>query len=72
MRMVSQDGGAWAQTRGIIALNMRGEFRYENAYMSFAPFYALKMIILPRQARDKHTENSRTDRFLIGESSYVV
>eukprot|EP01046_Picozoa_sp_COSAG06_P068266 COSAG06_NODE_18084_length_904_cov_30.700621_1_plen_86_part_10 len=35
----------------------------------FAPFY-LKRIVLPRQARDKHRENSKTEwspRFLAGE-----
>eukprot|EP01046_Picozoa_sp_COSAG06_P016425 COSAG06_NODE_1087_length_10749_cov_1130.191174_7_plen_60_part_00 len=25
------------------------------------------MIFLPRQARDKHRENSKTDRFLVGD-----
>jgi hypothetical protein len=36
--------------------------RYENGLLE--PFMHLKMIILPRQARDKHRGNSKTDRFL--------
>jgi hypothetical protein len=40
--------------------------RQENG--TFEPFKYIKRIILPRQARDKHRENSKKCRFLAGSS----
>jgi beta-fructofuranosidase len=38
----------------------------------FKSHLCIKTIILPRQARDKHRENSKTDRFLAGEWRVVT
>jgi hypothetical protein len=39
---------------------------------SFKAMLYIRMIILPRQARDKHRENSKTDRFLAGDRLRVA
>ena len=43
--------------------NRREETGEKTVFLSHL---CIKMLILPRQARDKHRENSETDRFLAG------
>jgi hypothetical protein len=54
-------------TISILPVNADGSFDAVKTQTGFLSHLYIKCIVLPRQARDKHRENSKKPRFVEGE-----